>query len=187
MPGSPRRRFACSRVRTSRPPLSLRTGRYRNTRPRPRILAWMCGRMPPSRTKSSPANDRFARFAGRHRRQDRRGKPDNDPKREADELQTFGQPPITPCRVALGGYPPRAPTDPDVRDFRIRLVRSTVHTRRYTEWTTRAAGSGYRSSRPHRLAHPKQPFQLRRESHFRQTRATMALIRDNEAQFPVTP
>src|SRR5579864_6492578 len=91
------------------------------------------------------------------------------------------------CRVALGGYPPRAPTDPDVRNYRIRLVQSTVHTRRYTEWTTRAAGSGYRASRPHRLAHPKQPFQLRRESHFRQIRATMALIRDNEAQFPVTP
>ena len=91
------------------------------------------------------------------------------------------------CRVALGGYPPRAPTDPDVRNYRIRLVQSTVHTRRYTEWTTRAAGSGYRASRPHRLAHPKQPFQLRRESHFRQIRATMALIRYNEAQFPVTP
>src|SRR5262249_53056399 len=34
------------------------------------------------------------------------------------------------CRVALGGYPPRAPTDPDVRNYRIRLVRSTLHTRR---------------------------------------------------------
>src|SRR5262249_20739711 len=92
-----------------------------------------------------------------------------------------------PCRVALGGYPPRAPTDPDVRNYRLRLVRPTVHTRRYTEWTTRAAGSGYRSSSPHRLAQPKQPFQLRRESHFRQIRATIALIRLNEEQFPVTP
>ena len=92
-----------------------------------------------------------------------------------------------PCRVALGGYPPRAPTDPDVLVSSIRLVRPTVHTRRYTEWTTRAAGSGYRSNSPHRLAHPKQPFQLRRESHFRLTRATIALIRLNEEQFPVTP
>jgi hypothetical protein len=66
------------------------------------------------------------------------------------------------CRVALGGC-------------------------RYTEWTTRAAGSGYRSSWPHRLAHPKQPFHLLRESHFRHIRATMARIRFNEAQFPVTP
>ena len=104
-----------------------------------------------------------------------------------DQWQNIGIRPIllsyqvsTQLRVA-------PPTDPDVRDYRIRLVQSTVHTRRYTEWTTRAAGSGYRSSRPHRLAHPKQPFQLRRESHFRQIRATIALIRDNEAQFPVTP
>ena len=76
---------------------------------------------------------------------------------------------------------------PDVRDYRIRLVQSMVHTRRYTERTTRAVGSGYRSSSPHRLAQPKQPFQLRRESHFRQIRATIALIRLNEEQFPVTP
>jgi hypothetical protein len=92
-----------------------------------------------------------------------------------------------PCRVALGSCPPRAPTDPDVRNYRIRLVRSTLHTRRYTEWTTRAAGSGIRSSNPHRLAQPKRPFQLRRESHFRQTRATIPRIRFNEEQFPVTP
>src|SRR5262249_33697454 len=94
---------------------------------------------------------------------------------------------LTVCRVALGSCPPRAPTDPDVRNCRIRLVRSTLHTRRYTEWTTRAAGSGIRSSKPHRLAQPKRPFQLRRESHFRQIRATMALIRVHEEQFPVTP
>src|SRR5262245_5061239 len=94
---------------------------------------------------------------------------------------------VAPCRVALGSYPPRAPTDPDVQISCIRLVRSTLHTRRYTEWTTRAAGSGYRSSSPHRLAQPKQPLQLRLESHFRQTRATIALIRPNEEQFPVTP
>src|SRR5262245_7358296 len=106
----------------------------------------------------------------------------------ADEKFLADRPaPRCHSRVALGGYPPRAPTDPDVRNYRIRLVQSTVHTRRYTEWTTRAAGSGYRSSTPHRLAHPKQPFQLRRESHFRQIRATIALIRYNEAQFPVTP
>ena len=91
------------------------------------------------------------------------------------------------CRVALGGYPPRAPTDPDVRDYRIRLVQSTVHTHRDTEWTTRAAGSGIRPSSPHRLAHPKRPFQLRRASHFRHIRATIALMRFNEEQFPVTP
>jgi hypothetical protein len=91
------------------------------------------------------------------------------------------------CRVALGSYPPRAPTDPDVRNCRSRLVRSTLHTRRYTEWTTRAAGSGICSSNPHRLAQPRRPFPLCRESHFRHTRATIALIRFNEEQFPVTP
>src|SRR5262249_5578018 len=106
------------------------------------------------------------------------------------EVARSRQPPCwgpSRCRVALGGYPPRAPPDPDVRNYRIRLVRPTLHTRRYTKWTTRAAGSGIRSSRPHRPAHPRRPFQLRRESHFRQIRATMALIRFNEEQFPVTP
>src|SRR5262249_38326167 len=91
------------------------------------------------------------------------------------------------CWVALGGYPPRAPTDPDVQISRIRLVRSTVHTRRYTEGTTRAAGSGIRSSSPHRLPHPRRPSQLRRASHFRHTRATIPRLRFNEEQFPVTP
>src|ERR1700722_16025528 len=100
---------------------------------------------------------------------------------------TLYEKPRKPCRVALGSYPPRAPTDPDVPISSIRLVRSTLHTRRYTEWTTRAAGSGIRSSKPHRLAQPKRPFQLRRESHFRQIRATMARIRLSEEQFPVTP
>src|SRR5262249_51127976 len=41
-----------------------------------------------------------------------------------------------------GGYPARAPTDPDMQISRIRLVRSTLHPLRYTEWTTRGAGSG---------------------------------------------
>jgi hypothetical protein len=91
------------------------------------------------------------------------------------------------CRVALGGRPPRAPTDPDVQLSCIRLVRSTLHTWRYTEWTTRAAGSGIRPSKPHRLAQPKRPFQLRRESHFRQIRATIPRIRLSEEPFPVTP
>jgi hypothetical protein len=40
---------------------------------------------------------------------------------------------VRSCRVALGSYPPRAPTDPDVQVSCIRLVRSTLHTRRYTE------------------------------------------------------
>src|SRR5262245_38844179 len=50
-----------------------------------------------------------------------------------------------------GDYPARAPTDPDVRLSRIRLVRSTLHLLRYTEWITRGAGSGNRPSRPSRL------------------------------------
>ena len=29
-------------------------------------------------------------------------------------------------RVALGSYPPRAPTDPDVRNYRIRLLEQQV-------------------------------------------------------------
>ena len=30
------------------------------------------------------------------------------------------------CRVDLGGYPPRSPTDPDVRNYRIRFFRYTA-------------------------------------------------------------
>ena len=38
--------------------------------------------------------------------------------------------------------PPRAPTDPDVPDSGIRLVKGRIGSYAYTEWTTRAGGNG---------------------------------------------
>jgi hypothetical protein len=45
-------------------------------------------------------------------------------------------------RVALGGCPPRAPTDPYGRVERIRLVSAWVRYRTYTECTTTGVGNG---------------------------------------------
>jgi len=47
-------------------------------------------------------------------------------------MQLQGRAPRAPqpqerARVALGGRPPRAPTDPDVRNSRIRLFVTRVH------------------------------------------------------------
>jgi hypothetical protein len=38
--------------------------------------------------------------------------------------------------------PPRVPTDPDVPHSSIRLVQEELRRYAYTEWTTRAVGSG---------------------------------------------
>jgi hypothetical protein len=58
------------------------------------------------------------------------------------------------CRVAPGGFPPGAPTDPDVRISRIRLLRAWI---RYVAcrywWTMRGSGSGSRSRIAFILAH----------------------------------
>lgn len=50
------------------------------------------------------------------------------------------------CRVAPGSYPPGAPTDPAVRDYRSRLVEMKVHYGAYRRCTMRGRGSGNRSS-----------------------------------------
>ena len=49
-------------------------------------------------------------------------------------------------RVAPGGFPPGAPTDPYVRDYRIRFL-SSDRFGRQTEWIGVAEGRGYRSRR----------------------------------------
>jgi hypothetical protein len=41
--------------------------------------------------------------------------------------------PKVSARVDLGGYPPRPPTDPDVRDYRIRLLEMRIRYARHTE------------------------------------------------------
>ena len=72
------------------------------------------------------------------------------------------------CRVAPGGWPPGAPTDPDVPDLGIRLVGMRV---RYVPYrcTMRGRGSGNRCSRSSNCCQSTYPALERRESHFRQT------------------
>ena len=57
--------------------------------------------------------------------------------------------------MAPGGYPPGAPADPDVRNSRIRLLETRFRYVRYP-WTTRAGGSGKRSSS--RVIHNQVPL-----------------------------
>jgi hypothetical protein len=45
-------------------------------------------------------------------------------------------------RVALGGFPPRAPTDPDVRISRIRLFETQFRYATQMAWTIRGRSSG---------------------------------------------
>jgi hypothetical protein len=52
-------------------------------------------------------------------------------------------PRVSNSRHRSGGFPPSAPTDPDVRIFRIRLVSESFATRRETLRTTRGVGSGH--------------------------------------------
>lgn len=51
---------------------------------------------------------------------------------------------LTPGRNAGSPWvlPPRAPTDPDVPDSGIRLVKVWIGSYAYTEWTTWLGGSG---------------------------------------------
>jgi len=75
-------------------------------------------------------------------------------------------------RVAPGGDPPGAPTDPDVRISRIRLVEAR---RRYgdrTLWTARAGGRGKRCNSARNRSQLTMALRLRRQSHLCQMRST---------------
>ena len=50
-------------------------------------------------------------------------------------------------RVAPGGSPPRAPTDPDVQNSRIRLLETRIRYVTPYWWTILDFGSGYRLSK----------------------------------------
>jgi len=71
-----------------------------------------------------------------------------------------------PRRVAPGDCSPRAPTDPDVRVSRIRLLRAWVRYVPY-RWTMRGSGRGKRSSNAAMRGQGKGRWE-RRESHFHQ-------------------
>lgn len=75
--------------------------------------------------------------------------------------------PKTFCRVAPGDRSPGAPTDPDVRDSRIRLVRARVRYVAYRR-AMRGGGSGKRSSKSSSCFQSTYPVLERRESHLRQ-------------------
>ncbi len=72
-------------------------------------------------------------------------------------------------RVALGRYPPRAPSDPDVRNYRIRLLEQRL--RYELRWRITTSGSGYRFKRRLKRSHV-MPRLDRRESHFPHTCST---------------
>ncbi len=72
-------------------------------------------------------------------------------------------------RVALGSYPPRAPTDPDVRNYRIRLLEQRLRYELRCRITT--SGSGYCLKRRLKRSHV-MPRLDRRESHFPHTCST---------------
>jgi hypothetical protein len=82
-------------------------------------------------------------------------------------FQHSGRAPKTRCRVAPGDRSPGAPTDPDVRDYRIRLVRARVRYVAYRR-VMRGGGSGKRSSRSSSRCQSTYPVLERRESHLRQ-------------------
>ena len=75
------------------------------------------------------------------------------------------------CRVAPGGCPPGAPTDPDVRNSRIRLLGARV---RYVarRRTMRGAGSGNRFSSACMRVQVRRPSRERVLSHLRHDRST---------------
>jgi len=72
-------------------------------------------------------------------------------------------------RVALGSCPPRAPTDPDVRNYRIRLLEQQLRYELRCRITT--SGSGYRLKRRVKRSHV-MPRLDRRESPFPHTCST---------------
>jgi hypothetical protein len=90
--------------------------------------------------------------------------------------------PTTSGRVAPGSYLPRAPTDPDLRNYRIRLVRR--HTR-YRMGRMVARGSG--KIRSKRFIQTQSGFARDlRQSHLNQTRVTRNRNALTARWFPVT-
>ena len=91
----------------------------------------------------------------------------------ADTLASRG-PAIAPPRgwVALGGYPPRAPTDPDVQNSRIRLLGVRIRSGRGNPRMIRGVASGYRARSRRNASQSRCPAWERRPSHFRHRRST---------------
>ena len=89
-------------------------------------------------------------------------------------------------RVDQGGKPPWPPSDPDVRNSRIRLFATQL---RYKTRTGRIVGAGKGKSASSRWkpAHERRPCWERRESHFRHVPLTRWPNRLSILEFPVMP
>ncbi len=87
-------------------------------------------------------------------------------------------------RVALGSCPPRARSDPDVRNYRIRLLEQRL--RYELRWRIATSGSGYRLSRRLKRSHVI-PRCDRRESHFPHACSTWNRNWLRARAFPVIP
>ena len=88
-------------------------------------------------------------------------------------------------RVAPGDCSPGAPTDPDVRISRIRLLETRF--RYVLLWTMRGGGSGSRSSSLRIHFHVFGAARERRDSHLCQTRPTSNRKRASATMLKVTP
>ena len=91
------------------------------------------------------------------------------------------------ARVAAGGCPPAAPTDPDVQNSRIRLFGTRIRYAGKEGRRMRARGSGLRSSSCLMRSHVMRARCERRPSHLRQTRTTCSRKCLSASKFPVIP
>ena len=89
--------------------------------------------------------------------------------------------------VALGGYPPRAPTDPDMQNSRIRLLGVGIRYGRGTPCMIRGLASGYRARSRRYVSQVRCPAWERRLSHFRHRRSTWRRKQLSDRELPVTP
>ena len=91
----------------------------------------------------------------------------------------------TYCRVAPGDCSPGAPTDPDVQNYCIRLVR--VRTRYVNPRVILGVGSANRFPMARMRSHESTPSDERRLSHFFQILRTSQTNRDSAREFPGRP
>ena len=92
-------------------------------------------------------------------------------------------------RVAQGGCPPRAPTDPYVHALAhtVPQIMVSLHVFRHTEWTATAAGRGYLSSSRLKQSQVIDRSRLRRDNQYRQIQCTCMRNAANDELLPVIP
>ncbi len=89
-------------------------------------------------------------------------------------------------RVAPGAHAPRAPTDPDVRISRIRLVRSRLRYAGQTPCAMRGRGSGYASNITPIDSRPRVARE-RRANHLHHSTRVQCRNASSAAKFPMMP